>query len=71
MISDLCVGGCNLDASEEGPINIGGLQVLLDFIFFLWQIAKKSDFYYNAKISLTIHCRFLVPGNTHKILTEI
>ena len=24
--SDLCVGGCNLDATEEGPINIGGLQ---------------------------------------------
>lgn len=24
--SDLCVGGCNLEASEEGPINIGGLQ---------------------------------------------
>lgn len=24
--SDLCVGGCNLCASEEGPINIGGLQ---------------------------------------------
>ncbi len=24
--SDLCVGGCNLAASEEGPINIGGLQ---------------------------------------------
>ena len=24
--SDLCVGGCNLDASEEGPINISGLQ---------------------------------------------
>ena len=24
--SDLCVGGCNLYASEEGPINIGGLQ---------------------------------------------
>ena len=24
--SDLCVGGCNLFASEEGPINIGGLQ---------------------------------------------
>lgn len=24
--SDLCVGGCNLHASEEGPINIGGLQ---------------------------------------------
>lgn len=24
--SELCVGGCNLYASEEGPINIGGLQ---------------------------------------------
>lgn len=24
--SDLCVGGCNLYASEEGPINISGLQ---------------------------------------------
>jgi len=24
--SDLCAGGCNLYASEEGPINIGGLQ---------------------------------------------
>lgn len=24
--SDLCVGGCNLAAVEEGPINIGGLQ---------------------------------------------
>ncbi|KAK6644995.1 hypothetical protein RUM43_001271 [Polyplax serrata] len=25
-VSDLCVGGCNLQASEEGPINISGLQ---------------------------------------------
>jgi hypothetical protein len=24
--SDLCVGSCNLQAVEEGPINIGGLQ---------------------------------------------
>lgn len=24
--SDLCVGSCNLFGSEEGPINIGGLQ---------------------------------------------
>ena len=35
--SDLCMGGCNLYASEEGPINIGGLQqfateVLYDFL---------------------------------------
>lgn len=38
--SDLCVGGCNLFASEEGPINIGGLQqfateVSKHFIFFI------------------------------------
>lgn len=25
-VSDLCVGGCNLYATEEGPINISGLQ---------------------------------------------
>lgn len=24
--SDLCAGGCNLEATEEGAINIGGLQ---------------------------------------------
>lgn len=43
--SDLCVGGCNLYASEEGPINIGGLQQFavdvkikpteINFIFFV------------------------------------
>ena len=31
--SDLCVGGCNLDASEEGPINIGGLQQFATEVF--------------------------------------
>ncbi|XP_076247670.1 dihydropyrimidine dehydrogenase su(r) isoform X1 [Calliopsis andreniformis] len=31
--SDLCVGGCNLYASEEGPINIGGLQQFATNIF--------------------------------------
>lgn len=25
-VSDLCVGACNLQASEEGAIKIGGLQ---------------------------------------------
>jgi len=33
--SDLCVGGCNLAAVEEGPINIGGLQ------FFAVEMFKK------------------------------
>ncbi|XP_064477285.1 dihydropyrimidine dehydrogenase [NADP(+)]-like [Ornithodoros turicata] len=31
--SDLCVGGCNLYASEEGPINIGGLQQFATDVF--------------------------------------
>lgn len=32
--SDLCVGGCNLYASEEGPINIGGLQQFATEVIF-------------------------------------
>lgn len=31
--SDLCVGGCNLYGTEEGPINIGGLQQFATDIF--------------------------------------
>ncbi|XP_076639688.1 dihydropyrimidine dehydrogenase su(r) [Colletes latitarsis] len=31
--SDLCVGGCNLYAVEEGPINIGGLQQFATDVF--------------------------------------
>jgi len=31
--SDLCVGGCNLYDSEEGPINIGGLQQYATEVF--------------------------------------
>ncbi|XP_061926358.1 dihydropyrimidine dehydrogenase [NADP(+)] [Entelurus aequoreus] len=31
--SELCVGGCNLHASEEGPINIGGLQQFATEVF--------------------------------------
>ncbi|GLH06744.1 Dihydropyrimidine dehydrogenase [NADP(+)] [Gryllus bimaculatus] len=31
--SDLCVGGCNLQAVEEGPINIGGLQQFATDVF--------------------------------------
>lgn len=34
--SDLCVGGCNLYASEEGPINIGGLQQFTTEVIFKW-----------------------------------
>ncbi|XP_053771780.1 dihydropyrimidine dehydrogenase [NADP(+)] isoform X2 [Desmodus rotundus] len=31
--SDLCVGGCNLYATEEGPVNIGGLQQFATEVF--------------------------------------
>lgn len=38
--SDLCVGGCNLHASEEGPINIGGLQQFATDIFKQMNISQ-------------------------------
>ncbi|XP_055341631.1 dihydropyrimidine dehydrogenase [NADP(+)]-like [Paramacrobiotus metropolitanus] len=38
--SDLCVGGCNLFASEEGPINIGGLQQFAVEMFKKMQIKQ-------------------------------
>ena len=63
LVSDLCVGGCNLDASEEGPINIGGLQVLLYFIFFYGNCKKKSDFHYNTTNSLTLALDQNSPNN--------
>lgn len=41
--SDLCVGGCNLYASEEGPINIGGLQQFAVEIFKAMHIPAIRD----------------------------
>lgn len=44
--SDLCVGGCNLHASEEGPINIGGLQQYATDVFkqmSIRQIVPKNQ----------------------------
>ncbi|KAK0157682.1 hypothetical protein PV328_011391 [Microctonus aethiopoides] len=38
--SDLCVGGCNLAATEEGAINIGGLQHFAIDIFKKMQIRQ-------------------------------
>jgi len=38
--SDLCVGGCNLYASEEGPINIGGLQQYATEMFKMMKIPQ-------------------------------
>lgn len=41
--SDLCVGGCNLYASEEGPINIGGLQQFATEIFKQMKVPQIRD----------------------------
>lgn len=41
--SDLCVGGCNLQASEEGPINIGGLQQFATEVFKDMKIPQIRD----------------------------
>lgn len=41
--SDLCVGGCNLAASEEGPINIGGLQHFATEMFAKMGVAQTRD----------------------------
>lgn len=41
--SDLCVGGCNLQASEEGAINIGGLQQFATEVFSKMGIKQTRD----------------------------
>ncbi|XP_070797175.1 dihydropyrimidine dehydrogenase [NADP(+)] [Pituophis catenifer annectens] len=41
--SDLCVGGCNLYATEDGPINIGGLQQFATEIFKAINIPQIRD----------------------------
>ncbi|CAB4009088.1 dihydropyrimidine dehydrogenase [NADP(+)]-like, partial [Paramuricea clavata] len=41
--SDLCVGGCNLYASEEGPINIGGLQQFTTEVFKKMRMPQIRD----------------------------
>lgn len=38
--SDLCVGSCNLYASEEGPINIGGLQQFAIEVFKMMNLPQ-------------------------------
>ncbi|MXQ79675.1 hypothetical protein E5288_WYG007062 [Bos mutus] len=60
--SDLCVGGCNLYATEEGPINIGGLQQYATEVFKAMNIPQirnpslpppeKMPEAYSAKIAL-------------------
>lgn len=40
---ELCVGGCNLAATEEGAINIGGLQAFATRTFRSMRIAQIRD----------------------------
>jgi len=42
-VSDLCVGGCNLYGTEEGPINIGGLQQFATEVFKEMHIPQIRD----------------------------
>ncbi|KAF8561298.1 hypothetical protein P879_05594 [Paragonimus westermani] len=41
--SDLCAGGCNLDATEEGAINIGGLQQFAMEMFAQMRVPQIVD----------------------------
>lgn len=42
-VSELCVGGCNLAATTEGGINIGGLQHLATESFMAMNIPQTRD----------------------------
>ena len=42
-VSELCVGGCNLAGTEEGPINIGGLQQFACEVFKEMGISQIRD----------------------------
>mmetsp|Transcript_11752 Transcript_11752/g.29694 ORF Transcript_11752/g.29694 Transcript_11752/m.29694 type:complete len:1041 (-) Transcript_11752:229-3351(-) len=42
-VSDLCVGGCNLAATEEGPIMIGGLQQFAVDVFKQMRVPQIRD----------------------------
>lgn len=53
--SDLCVGGCNLYATEEGPINIGGLQQ------FSTEVCKMCKLFYSPLIHKNLRVT-LIPG---------
>eukprot|EP01125_Pyxidicula_operculata_P018237 TRINITY_DN6477_c0_g1_i1.p1 TRINITY_DN6477_c0_g1~~TRINITY_DN6477_c0_g1_i1.p1 ORF type:complete len:1026 (-),score=284.33 TRINITY_DN6477_c0_g1_i1:104-2800(-) len=41
--SDLCVGSCNLAGTEEGPINIGGLQQFACEVFKQMNVPQTRD----------------------------
>jgi dihydropyrimidine dehydrogenase (NADP+) len=81
-VSELCVGSCNLAATEEGPINIGGLQQFACEVFkkmripqirsLFFQILSLNIFNNNkikitASIKLVILSLTLIPPLHHKL----
>lgn len=51
--SDLCVGGCNLYATEEGPINIGGLQQFAAEVCRMYTVFPVLK-YINVKVNIIL-----------------
>ncbi len=41
--AELCVGGCNLAGTEEGAINIGGLQAFACDVFKQMNVPQIRD----------------------------
>uniref|UniRef100_W5MNS6 Dihydropyrimidine dehydrogenase [NADP(+)] n=1 Tax=Lepisosteus oculatus TaxID=7918 RepID=W5MNS6_LEPOC len=60
--SDLCVGGCNLYASEEGPINIGGLQQFATEIFSTMGIPQIRNPNLSDKMHESFHTKIALIG---------
>lgn len=58
--SDLCVGGCNLAATEEGPINIGGLQQYATDVFK--QMGVKQMVPPNVKPPMNPNAKIVLMG---------
>jgi len=60
--SDLCVGSCNLYATEEGPINIGGLQQFATDIFRRMDLKQIKPPYLPTKMHQSYHSKIAMIG---------
>ncbi|KFM57333.1 Dihydropyrimidine dehydrogenase [NADP(+)], partial [Stegodyphus mimosarum] len=62
--SDLCVGGCNLYATEEGPINIGGLQQFAVETFKKMKLPqiKDPDLFANGDVPDSYRSKIAIIG---------
>ncbi|XP_048457497.1 dihydropyrimidine dehydrogenase a, tandem duplicate 1 [Rhincodon typus] len=62
--SDLCVGGCNLHATEEGAINIGGLQQFATEVFKEMKIPqiRNPSFPPSEELPESFHAKIALIG---------